>query len=248
MTCHNKKIKLKIVSILIFLQLLLSMSFTNSFGSLEIADPAFIKAINTAIKEYFTERSTDHIIMEADIPYVKALYAKDLGITDISGLEQFNHIISTIDLSNNNITDITPLINWVRNKNDENLSANIFIGENPILSTENYKQIYTLSNMGKNIKIYDSKREGGEGVFDLTGFVDGRPVDMSTFDQNNKIPNVKQSVNQIYENHKIEPSTSKVSINTGMFEVSLIVCYFIIILIGCLSIYKYFIYKQHLNR
>lgn len=189
------------------------VTYLTIFAVNYIGDPMLLKAINNSIKEYFPNRDEAQEILEADIPYVLSLNASGLGVADISGIEQFTYIESTIDLSNNNITDITPLINWFKNKGDEQLSTNIFLGGNPVLLNDNYKQLYTLIQMGENVRIYDSKRNG-TGVIELTGFVNGRPVDIDKFDNES----VEDGVSDVEANSSLveEPKADKAPINTGL--------------------------------
>ncbi len=163
----------------IFVSLAITFNYIVNLNSLAmnyIGDPMLLKALNGSIRQFFPNRSDTQELLEADIPYVLTLNAKGMDISDISGLEQFIYIKSTIDLSNNNITDITPLINWANNRYDKDVNVNIFLGGNPILLKDDYKQLYILSSMSENIYIYDSQRNG-EGIIDLTGFVNGKPVD-----------------------------------------------------------------------
>ena len=189
--------------IMLAVLLVFSVNFINfpSFAMNDIVDNMLLKALNNSIKQYVLGREDTQEILESDAFYVKSLDASNMGITDINGLEQFVYIESTIDLSNNNISDITPLFQWVDNKEEPNLSANIFLGNNPILFKNNYQQILTLASMSENIHIYDSKRDG-DGVVELTGFVNGRPTDQVSFDNeltnensNNDLPAADDSVN-----------------------------------------------------
>lgn len=209
------------------------ISFTT-FAVNYIGDPMLLKAINNSLKEYFPNRSETQEILEADIPYVLSLDASGLGITDISGIEQFTYIDSTIDLSNNNIVDITPLINWFKNKGNEQLSTNIFLGGNPVLLNDNYKQLYTLIQMGENVRIYDSKRNG-TGVIELTGFVNGRPVDTAKFDNQD----LKTDNGNIVTSNNLaeEPKADESPINTGLGVGLIYIFSGIVILFIC---FKYF--------
>ena len=212
-----KKIFLKIASILSSVCILLC-SFMVTIMAVDIRDPMLLKAINNFMKQGFPNRSETQEILEADVPYITSLNASNLAISDISGLEDLVYIQSVIDLSKNKIEDITPLINWVNNKEDKNLNVNIFLGGNPVLSTDNYKQIYTLLEMGENIKVYDSQRDGG-GVVELTGFSNGRPVDKLNFDDkgdsNSAISNLKDD--QVGSQNKIDNmNQERKVVNTGV--------------------------------
>ena len=191
--------------IIVSVLFIFSMNTINfaSFAMNDIVDNMLLKSLNNSIKQYVLGREDTQEILEADAFYVKSLDASNMGITDISGLEQFVYIDSTIDLSNNNISDITPLFQWVDNKEEPNLSANIFLGNNPILFKNNYQQILTLASMSENIHIYDSKRDG-DGVVELTGFVNGRPTEQVEFN--------KQLIN---ENSNNSSPVADSSVNTG---------------------------------
>lgn len=154
---------------------------TSVSAAVVIGDPMLLKALNKVIKEEIPDRSDQQQISDEDVKYVYRLDASNMGITDILGLEQFTNISSTIDLSNNNISDINPLINWAKNKG-VNLSANIFLGGNNSLLENNYNQIYELSSLSEKIRIYDSQR-AGEGVVELPGFYKGRPAQDLDFDK-----------------------------------------------------------------
>lgn len=189
-----KKPFLKFTNLLFILSIIL-FSLNLNVLSIDIIDPMLLKALNNSIKQFIVNRSETQEILDKDIPYVISLNASNYQISDISGLENFIYIQSTIDLSYNKIEDISPLINLIKNKDDPNLKANIFLGGNPILFTDNYKQIYTLLKMNENIKIYDSQRQG-EGVMELIGFLNGRPADKLAFDDLNN--------NNASENFKLQ--------------------------------------------
>ena len=181
-----------------------------------IPDPMLLKALNNSMnnsQNHFVKKSEKNLkdfedkeffdnkfelesekrddfqeIFEEDVSRVCRLKADSMGILDISGIEYFTSIISTIDLSNNNISDISPLFEWVQNKKEvlekenKKLKANIFLGGNNRLFKENFAQIYELLKMGKYIYVYDSQRNG-EGIVELPGFVNGRPVEKTEFDK-----------------------------------------------------------------
>lgn len=211
---------------------------TSVSAAVVIEDPMLLKALNNVIKEEVPGRSDQQQISDEDVKYVYRLDASNMGITDILGLEKFTNIYSTIDLSDNNITDITPLINWAKNKG-EDLNANIFLGGNSGLLENNYNQIYELSSISDKIRIYDSQR-AGEGVIELPGFYKGRPAQDLNFDEisySSKGLNIT-SVSQ--DNIDIDNNVNQDVVNTGLFTLLIYIFSFII----SVFIFSYSFYMQ----
>lgn len=235
---------LRQINILMIVFVLFNFFIIKVFATDSINDQMLLKALNKSISDFFPNRGSMEEILEADVPYVIKLDASGMEISDISGLEQFVYIQSTIDLSNNNINNIAPLINWVRNKNNKNLRANIFLGENPILSSENSKQIYILSELGENIRIYDSQREG-DSVVELVGFINGRPVEEIKFDNSLSSLSLESESKEVINKTESAGESGKTTnqnddiVDTGVATVFVyIISCFIILVVLWRCIYK----------
>ncbi len=250
----------------VFLNLILISEFIINIpcnatdGVIYIDDPMLLKALNVSLKNSLVNgeqggnnkqkqksRGDFDDIFESDIVNVLRLDASNLGITDIEGLEKFTSITSTIDLSNNNISDITPLINWVKNKKanfkskDEQLEANIFLGGNQQLFGQNYQQIYMLSGLGDHIYIYDSPRPG-EGVVELPGFVNGRPVEIGNTSEQHVVSAVDSDgeLNSDFDDSQNQGNQSEI-LNTGK---NIFFTYFLSILTIVVLFMIFFKYKK----